>query len=457
MSGLARWIRTSSVVAVAAVPPAFAGAQGSTGTILPGVKAGGSQNLKVLAHIPLGGFFRAGDLTVEQEASRPYAYVGQMLDRAGFAILDLRNPGQARVIYRWAIPGAAAHRGLGGVRPRYFKSAGRYFLVQGFQFTAGSPDDDLAAIVFDVTGLPDTSRVREVARIRVGGARGGVRDLFAYKHSDGRALLFLATGEPRAPVYDLDAVVASKGAVAPVAAVPIPDAARVGGAPGYNAVTAALEASTNRDVFYGAGAGGYYVYDVTDLRQPRLLTSVVGASGVVNGTSIAPSPDGRFVVTGTDYQYSPMRLFDLSEGLAGKAPTISRTTGAWTPDWHDASRRAEVRWPFVFVASYEDGLEVFNMVNPANPQTVGWYFTCLCAHESGLDPETLKPGNSVMNGALGVDVRNSDGLVAVSDANSGFWLLRMEGFGGWNGNDWGVPNVSSAQDWDRATPRRFVP
>ena len=36
----------------------------------------------------------------------------------------------------------------------------------------------------------------------------------------------------------------------------------------------------------------------------------------------------------------------------------------------------------------------------------------------------------------------------VSDFNTGFWALRMEGFQGWNGNDWAMPNISSAQFWD---------
>ncbi len=61
-------------------------------------------------------------------------------------------------------------------------------------------------------------------------------------------------------------------------------------------------------------------------------------------------------------------------------------------------------------------------------------------------------------GAWGVDVRNADGLVVVSDLQTGFWAFKMEGFEGWNGNDWGMPNISSAQDWDKgpegaATPR----
>ena len=55
----------------------------------------------------------------------------------------------------------------------------------------------------------------------------------------------------------------------------------------------------------------------------------------------------------------------------------------------------------------------------------------------------------MFNGAWGVDVRNADGLIVVSDMTTGFWTFYMEGFSGWNGADWGMPNISSAQDWDR--------
>ncbi|MND06897.1 hypothetical protein D3C83_285560 [compost metagenome] len=54
----------------------------------------------------------------------------------------------------------------------------------------------------------------------------------------------------------------------------------------------------------------------------------------------------------------------------------------------------------------------------------------------------------MVNGAWGIDVRNADGLIAVGDLLTGFWTFKMEGFDGWNGEQWGVPNTSSAQDWD---------
>jgi hypothetical protein len=51
-------------------------------------------------------------------------------------------------------------------------------------------------------------------------------------------------------------------------------------------------------------------------------------------------------------------------------------------------------------------------------------------------------------GNWGVDGRNADGLIVASDLQTGFWAFKMEGFDGWNGKDWGMPNISSAQDWD---------
>ena len=54
----------------------------------------------------------------------------------------------------------------------------------------------------------------------------------------------------------------------------------------------------------------------------------------------------------------------------------------------------------------------------------------------------------MLNGAWGIAVRNADGLVVISDMTTGFWALHMDGFDGWNGHDWGMPNVSTAQNWE---------
>jgi hypothetical protein len=53
-----------------------------------------------------------------------------------------------------------------------------------------------------------------------------------------------------------------------------------------------------------------------------------------------------------------------------------------------------------------------------------------------------------MIGAWGPQIRNADGLIVAADFTTGFWAFKMDGFDGWNGHQWGMPNNSSAQDWD---------
>jgi hypothetical protein len=420
--------------------------------ILPGVKMGGSANIHVVAHVPLGGSVRVMDNEIEQDPARPYAYVSMAQDRSGFAILDLRDLDNVRVLYRWTIENVALHRGLlGGMDGKYFKIQNRYYYLQSFGFSQGTPDGDLGAVIADVTGLPDTSKVKIVARVRAPETPTGFHNTFVYRHSDGRVLLFATVTAPRANVYDLSKVVAGGDSTTwQVGEVPVPDTREttVLGRMGYHDFYVAYDPATHQDKFYGAGRGGYYVYDITDLAHPKLLTSVTGSSGVDWGHTFTPSPDGRFAVTETEYQFAPLRVYDLQPGLEGKVQTINHPIGAWNADWHDLSHNHEVRWPFVFVSGYEDGLQVFSMTDPAHPTEVAWYYTCACSHQNRIGGPAFMNPQSVDQGAFGIDVRNRDGLIMISDENTGVWFFRMDGFAGWNGRDWGMPNISSVQDYD---------
>src|SRR5437588_2610288 len=396
-------------------------------TAIPGVKTGGSANVHLLAHMPMGGLEKVADIEIEQELSRPYVYVSQLRELAGFQIVTLKDPNHARTLYRWRIENIELHKGnlgWGGKIGKYVKIRGRYYYVQSFEFSAGGPDPDLGAIVFDVTGLPDTTTIKEVARIRAPDVPGGFHDIFAYKHSDGRVLLFATVRGPRANVYDLGKTIEGDPKGGFIGSVPVPEHASATPQRGYHDFFIGYDATTHQDKFYGAGAGGYHIYDVTRPEEPKLITSITGASGVSGGHTITPTPDHRYVVTETEYQYAPLRLFDLKPGLDGTVKAITRPIGAWTFDWKDLPHNHEIRWPYVFVSGYEDGLQVFNMMDPTNPYTVGYYFTCECPHDKGL---------GVMNGAWGVQVRNADGVIVISDIQSGFWAFKMEGLDGWNG------------------------
>ena len=404
----------------------------------------GSDNIEVLSHVPLGPRLSVSDVDLEQEMDRPYAYVGRMVygteGDKGIDIIDISDVRKAKRIYSWRIEDQDLHLGTGGMDVKHFKYKDRYYVVQSLQFKQGGPDNDLGAVVLDVTGLPDPAKVKEVARIREPDHPGGFHNIFIYKHSNGAVLLFTTISGPFSHVYDLGRVVEGDLENALVAKVPVPNSESE--RRGYHDFYAGYHPDSAEDRFYGGGTGGYYVYNVTDLEEPKLLVSLTGIRGVKNGHTFTPTPDGRYVVAETEYQYAPLRIFDLKPGLDKEVETISKPIGAWTADWRNLSHNHEIRWPYVFVSGYLDGLQVFSLMDPKNPTTVAYYDTY-------TGPPNTKR-YAMFNGAFGVDVRNEDGLIVVSDMTTGFWVFRMEGFQGWKGEDWGMPNISSAQDWKTA-------
>jgi len=423
----------------------------------------GSSNVHVLSHVPLGRVFTVGDIEVEQELSRPYSYVPRLdgtNHSAGMNIISLKDPYKAKIIYFWRLEQPELHTGAGALQNKYFKTRGRYYDAQSFQWASGSPDNDLGAVIFDVTGLPDTATIKVVGRVRAAATPGGFHNIYNYKHSDGRALMIATVSAPQANIYDMDKFLAGDADQGLVGKIPVASPGTAGGMRGYHDFYVGYDAATHQDKFYGAGAGGYYVYDITNTSAPKLLVALTGIAGVTGGHTFTPDPTGRYAITETEYQYAPLRIFDLKPALDGQVQTISRPIGAWISDWTTNPHNHEVRWPYVFVSAYEEGLQIFNMMDPTNPYTVGYYDTYDGPHRMGRapagDPEQrwndrtypIPAVSEVVNGAFGVDVRNADGVIVISDLTTGFWAFKMDGFDGWNGHQWGMPNISSAQDWD---------
>ena len=405
----------------------------------------GSSNMEVLGHLPLGPRLSVTDMDIEQELNRPFAYVSRAqagpVGPRGTDIISIADPEKPQVLYKWRIEDQELHQGLGAMDVKHFKWGSRYYVVQSLQFGQGGPDSDLGAVILDVTGLPDPTTVREVGRIREPDLPGGFHNIFVYKHSNMNVYLVATVSGPFAAVYDLGALVDGRGD-AMAARIPVPDTYGQGAnrRRGYHDFYLGYHPDTGTDRFYGGGTGGYYVYDVTDLDNPAIITQAVGVRGVQNGHTFTPTPDGNYAVAETEYQYAPLRIFDLQPGLTGETVAIRNPIAAWTANWKNLVHNHEMRWPYVFVSGYLDGLIVFNMMDPANPITVGHYDTYLGPYNTDFNP--------VFNGTFGVDVRNEDGLIVVSDSTTGLWTFKMEGFQGWNGEDWGMPNISSVQDWD---------
>lgn len=415
-----------------------------------------SSNMRLVAHVPLGVANSVADVEIEQDVNRPYVYVSRLEYREqgekGFDIVRLADQDDSRVIYRWRIENQDLHEPTGGMDGKYFELDGRYYYVQSFQFGQGGPDHDLGAVVFDVTGLPDPTKIREVGRIRYPEIPGGFHNIFAYKHSSGRTLLFATVESPidtayGANIYDMARFLAGDSASGLIGHVPLPGPR--GAQRGYHDMYVAYLPASGQDRFYGGGPevtylGGNYVYDVTDLEHPRLLATVKAQEGQqAGGHTFVATPDGRYVLTEMNsLAHAPIRIYDIGPALAGEQPIVKMPVGAWTFDWTKSAHNIEMRWPYAFVSAYTGGLRVIDIRDPTEPVEVAFWDT--------YDRRTPYMGGSTAYGMFGVDVRNADGLIVGSDMHSGLWAFRLEGFNGWNGHDWGVPDVSSVQDWTRS-------
>src|SRR5215213_8714226 len=170
-------------------------------------KKGGSEKVHRLSVVPANETqWKAANVELEQDPSRPYAYISGFVNYNAI-VYDIKNPAAPKEVFRWTIENPELHRGIGAMDGKYFKINGRYYYAQSYQFQQGTPDANLGAVIFDVTGLPDASKVKLVARINYPQAPGGFHNTFAYKHSDGRALYFATTNQSKAIVYDLGKIV----------------------------------------------------------------------------------------------------------------------------------------------------------------------------------------------------------------------------------------------------------
>ena len=310
------WVAIVALCAVV-LPAHGQNSAGSTGNVVPRYTPGkqGSSNIHVVSHVPLGRLFTVGDIEMEQELSRPYVYVSRLSalpHEIGFNVISLKDPNHATVIYDWRIENRELMRAYGALRGSYFKTKGRYYYAQSFQIYPGSPSSDLGAAVFDVTSLPNGAGVKEVGRIKDAKHPGGFHNLYAYKHSDGRTLLFTTSTASFAGIYDMDKFVAGDPDLGFIAQIPIPNAAQpaipeatsrsMNTTGTYHDFYVGYDPATHQDKFYGAAwSGGYFIFDVTRPEEPKLLDFSDRDRGGGKFPHLHPDTDGRYAVGEQEY------------------------------------------------------------------------------------------------------------------------------------------------------------
>ncbi len=358
-----------------------------------------SRNVQVLGQWSMEGGLLA--TVLDQDPNRPLAYTLDTL--SVLHVVDLSDPAAPVVSSRVAVPG-------------------------GHDLTTYVAEDRVFVIVAgDHLNVVEVSQASQAMLLSQQPSPEPFSRVFAYKHSTGQALLFGA-GPSQALALDLSGLVTGTDSVKASLSAPPHRGIREG----FGNLFAGFHPETQEDRLFLAGAGGYYVYDITNLEEPVLKTRVISAA-VQNGRAIVPTPDGAFALTLASYRTAPLRIFDL----AGEV--VKTAVGAWMEDWQAELEDVRVRWPFAFVAGLESGLYVINIFDPTAPYTDAWF--------RPDPPSETAPLLRQRQGIAAVNIRNHDGLIVATDRTHGLWILRLEAFGGWHGQNWGIPNVSDVQDW----------
>jgi hypothetical protein len=168
--------------------------------------------------------------------------------------------------------------------------------------------------------------------------------------------------------------------------------------------------------------GWFHVYDVSNPTSPVLLKSFL--TGASTHTAM-PTDDGKTLIVAEERTNGNVKLYDISQINSPNDPDnpVLKTTLNTSNVCHNGScitshspHHVHVHGNLLFLTWYNAGLQVFNIVNPANPVYVGAFDTW---------PDSA--GNSNFDGNWGVDLSLGLDRVLLSDRKRGLIVVDATG------------------------------
>jgi choice-of-anchor B domain-containing protein len=163
--------------------------------------------------------------------------------------------------------------------------------------------------------------------------------------------------------------------------------------------------------FMNCGNSGLWVVDFTDPAAPILLGTMTDYPGAGYNHSGWLSEDGNYYFLCDETHGSPIKVVDISDygnlHVAAAMDASSSTT--------QIPHNVIVRGNLLYASYYYDGLQVFDISNPLDPQRVAYYDTY------------PGPDAAFYAGAWGVNPDLPSGNILISDIQSGLWVFAALG------------------------------
>ena len=168
------------------------------------------------------------------------------------------------------------------------------------------------------------------------------------------------------------------------------------------------DAFVRNDTLVGAAINGdgCDIFDVADKENPtRIGTITYPFSGTHNA---ALTEDGKYVLTSDEVGFTPktMKVWDIQD------PDDIVMVAEYSPNLVETIHNIRVKGRYAFVAWYTAGMRVIDLKDPEHPREVGFF-------------DTYQGEDGGFNGAWEVYPYFPSGKIAVSDRNSGLYVLEF--------------------------------
>ncbi len=164
----------------------------------------------------------------------------------------------------------------------------------------------------------------------------------------------------------------------------------------------------NDTAYLNAGTNGFAVANFNNPTQPKLLGTLTSYPGKGYNHSGWLTPDGRYYFMLDEDHGSPIKSLDLTNIDDIKVLTTFNANSSPTQIPHNAL----IACNYLYVSYYYDGLQVYDISDPANVQRVLYYDTCIL------------PNNTSYEGAWGVNPWLPSGNILISDMQRGLFVFK---------------------------------
>ncbi len=164
----------------------------------------------------------------------------------------------------------------------------------------------------------------------------------------------------------------------------------------------------NDTAFANVSDTGLFIYDMSNISSPQLIgfrlsfpDTVYNHSGWLNG-------DGSVYILAEETHGRNLKVCDVSNTAS---ITVLSEININSSEPNSIAHNLIIQGDFLYVSSYYDGLQIYNISDPSNPVKVGYYDTYSLANFKSY------------KGAWGVYPLLPSGLVLVSDMQTGLYVF----------------------------------